>query len=261
MKVFFLKKTFFIITIILLIIFFSTLHLILNTKENNEINNIDIKEPTEFNNYNEIQNNNSDGFLKKQYENKKLVVLTFDDGPSKYTSSLIDELKKREVPATFFVLGSEVSKYPEILKFSFDTRNEIGIHSFEHKLFTKLTEEEMLEQIRKTKDIIQNVINITPTLIRVPYGSTNKQIKKVLNETNLINVLWNVDSLDWKLKDTQKTYNYVMKKIKGNDIILMHDTFKTSVEAATLIIDKLQSEGYTFVTVSEFFRIKNSVNN
>lgn len=268
MKVLFFKKPVFVICIILFLIISITVLITLNinkintnnTKEkNDEINNIDIdfkddgtcNESTEF--------KERDEFLKEQYKNKKLVAITFDDGPSEYTTKLVDELKKREVPATFFVLGSEVERYPEVLKFASDTENEIGIHSYEHKLFTKLSEKEILEQVSKTKKIIYDITDTNPRLIRVPYGSTNKQIKRILNEHELESVLWNVDSLDWKLKNTNKVYNYVMKKFKGNDIILMHDSFKTSVEAATLIIDKLQSECYTFVTVSEFLKIESEV--
>lgn len=268
MKVLFLKKPIFVIYFLLFLIISITVVITLsinkidrnNTEEkNSEIDNIDIdfKDYGTCNESNEFKERNE--FLKEQYKNKKLVVITFDDGPSQYTTTLIDELKKRDIPATFFVLGSEVEKYPEVLKFASDTGNEIGIHSYEHKLFTKLSEEEILEQLSKTKNIIYDITGTNPTLIRVPYGSTNKQIKKILNEHELKSILWNVDSLDWKLKNTNKVYNYVIKKFKGNDIILMHDSFKTSVEAATLIIDKLQSEGYTFVTVSEFLKIKSEV--
>lgn len=268
MKVLFLKKPVFVICFFIFFVISITVVITLsinkidrnNTEEKNaKIDNIDIdfNDDETCNESNEFKERNE--FLKEQYKNKKLVVITFDDGPSQYTTTLIDELKKRDIPATFFVLGSEVERYPEVLRFASDTGNEIGIHSYEHKLFTKLSEEEILEQISKTKNIIYDIIGTNPTLIRVPYGSTNKQIKKILEEHELESVLWNVDSLDWKLKNTNKVYNYVIKKFKGNDIILMHDSFKTSVEAATLIIDKLQSECYTFVTVSEFLKIKSEV--
>lgn len=198
--------------------------------------------------------------LLKQYYNKKLIALTFDDGPSKYTETLVDELKKREVPVTFFILGENAVKRIDTLKFQIDAGNEIEIHSYTHKLFTKLKEEEILEQISKTKEVLKTVQYNDITYIRVPYGSRNKSVDKTLEKANLIDVLWSVDSKDWKFKNTNKTYNYVIKKIKGNDIILMHDTFKTSIEAAIKIVDKLQSECYTFVTISELYEIKNMVN-
>lgn len=267
MKILFLKKSLFIIFIFFIIlipiIVLFSLNIsnsnVINNQENSDILDIEISPEDEYkcNDLTKFKERNE--FLKEQYRNKKLVALTFDDGPSEYTTTLIDELKKRDIVATFFVLGSEVEKYPETLKFAYDTGNEIGIHSYEHKLFTKLSEEEILEQVYKTRNVIFELTSQNPELIRVPYGSLNKEIKKVLNEHELTSVLWNVDSLDWKFKNTKKTYEYVMKKFKGNDIILMHDSFKTSVEAATLIIDKLQNECYTFVTVSEFLKIKEEV--
>lgn len=263
MKILYFKKPLLIIVLFVIILVTVTSILAVNISKKDNISeetiDIDIKEKDGCDCEDLIEIKERDEFLKEQYRNKKLVAITFDDGPSKYTTTLVDELKKREVPATFFVLGSEIEKFPEVLKFAFDAGNEIGIHSYKHKLFTKLSEEEILEQVSKTKNLISEVTNYTPTLIRVPYGSTNKNIKKVLSDHNLTSVLWSVDSLDWKFKNTKKTYNYVMKKFKGNDIILMHDSYQTSVEAAALIIDKLQSECYTFVTVSEFLRIKEDV--
>ena len=266
MKVLFFKKSLFTFIVVIILIIITTILIfhINKSKENSkeEINNIEdiaIIPPDECK-CNDLEKfKQRDDFLKAQYRKKKLVALTFDDGPSEYSSILIDELKKRDVVATFFVLGSEVKKHPETLKFAYDTGNEIGIHSYEHKLFTKLSQDEILNQVSKTKNIIFELTSKNPELIRVPYGTLNKDVDKVLNTQNLTNVLWNVDSLDWRFKNTKKIYEYVMKKFKGNDIILMHDTFKTSIEAATLIIDKLQSECYTFVTVSEFLRIKEEV--
>ncbi|MDD3304470.1 MAG: polysaccharide deacetylase family protein [Clostridia bacterium] len=199
--------------------------------------------------------------LIKQYQNKKLIALTFDDGPSKYTENLVDELQKRNVPATFFILGQSAEDRLDTLKFELDAGNEIGIHSYTHKLFTKLSETEILEQIEHTRKVINKVSDKEIQYIRVPYGSRNKKVDNALEKGNLVDVLWNVDSKDWKFKNTSKTYNYVLKKVKGNDIILMHDTFKTSVEAAIKIVDKLLSECYTFVTVSEFYEIKEIVTN
>ena len=185
--------------------------------------------------------------------------ITFDDGPSKYTELLVNELSKRDVKATFFILGENAINRQDTLKIIYDAGNEIGIHSYKHKLFTKLKDDEIVEQISTTKDIIYNSTNTTPTLMRVPYGSINSRVSSVLKKEKLNNVLWSVDSKDWKFKNATKTYNYVMKNVKGNDIILMHDIFKPSVDAALRIVDKLQSDCYVFVTVSELENIKNSV--
>lgn len=268
MKIWYFKKPFFIFCVIVLFFILAiSVSFCINKSSNNikeeneEIIDIEIADPEECecNDLSKIKERNE--ILKEKYKQKKLIAITFDDGPSQYTKDLVDELKKRDTPATFFILGSEAIQRPDILKFAYDAGNEIGIHSYEHKLFTKLSDEEILEQVTKTKDIINDVTGNSANLIRVPYGSQNKKIKKILDDHELASVLWNVDSLDWKLKNTKRTYDYVMKKVKGNDIILMHDNFKTSVEAATLIIDTLQSKCYTFVTVSEFLSIKEMVAN
>lgn len=212
---------------------------------------------------NPIQYENENEYIKllqEKYAEKKILALTFDDGPSKYTHDLIDELNKRNIKVTFFVLGENIEKFPETLKFAIDSGNEIGIHSYKHKLFTKLNEEEIHEQINLTKNLIYDISPIEISYIRVPYGSINDRIKEVLNKENLTNVLWDVDSLDWKFKNKSKTYNYALKKIKGNDIILMHDTFKSSINAAISLIDKLTTEGYIFVTVSQLFELRNNYN-
>lgn len=256
----FLKKgSILVYTLVIIFIFILILFSLQSKKEKENLNITPDTDESEC--YTSTEFKEKDEFLKEQYKNKKLVAITFDDGPSKYTEILVDELKKRNISATFFVLGSEVEKFPDTLKFENDAGNEIGIHSYKHQLFTKLSESEILEQVSKTKDLIYKLTGENPKLIRVPYGSINKNIKEAIVSSDLTSVLWNVDSLDWKFRNTENTYNYIMKKFKGNDIILMHDTFKTSIQTATLVIDTLESKCYTFVTVSEFFRIKSLVKN
>lgn len=252
-----------IFAIIFLSIFITTIitHHYYIKKENEDfvdeyiLNNDEIVKENEY-----IQKSISDEekymkLIKEKYKEKKILALTFDDGPSKYTHDLIDELNKRNVNATFFVLGENIEKFPDTLKFEIDSGNEIGIHSYKHKLFTKLSEEEIKEQINLTRNLIYETSHIDVTLIRVPYGAINTKVENILKEENLVNVLWNVDSLDWKFKNKSKTYSYMLKKITGNNIILMHDSFKTSIDAAIDLIDKLTNDGYIFVKVSKLLEI------
>lgn len=198
--------------------------------------------------------NEKSNIILDKYNNKKLICLTFDDGPSEYTKLLIDGLKERNVNVTFFVLGKKISKYPQYLKEAYKNGNEIGIHGYSHKLFTRLKNEKILDEIDITNKEIYNLTGQIPSLIRVPYGSLSSRVKKVLNSVNLQSILWTIDSKDWKYLNSQKDYNYVLKKIKGNDIILMHDTYKPSVLAALNLIDELKNEGYMFITVSEYIK-------
>lgn len=252
MRFFVLSKKYFIFLIILsLIVIILSL---LFTKPNeslveNQDNGLNMVQST-------YQDTYDKEFLQKKFEERKLLALTFDDGPSKYTEKFVEELHKRNIIVTFFVLGENAKKYPNTVKLAYDFGNEIGIHSYEHKLFTKLTEEEIILEIDKTKQTIKNYVDSPITLIRVPYGSRNKKVDMVLEKLNLTDILWDVDSKDWKLKNTTKVYNYTLKYIKGNNIILMHDTFKTSIEAALKLVDSLSSSGYIFVNVSTLLEFK-----
>ncbi len=180
--------------------------------------------------------------------NKPVVALTFDDGPSKYTDEILELLKKYNINATFFVLGNKVKHYSETIKKTLELGNEIGNHSYNHKQLTKLSIIELQEQINKTQDIIKEITGYTPKLLRPTYGEINNTIRE---NTNLKIVLWNVDSLDWKKKNSNDIASSVIKNTKNGSIILMHDTKKRTIEALEIIIPKLLEKEYQFVTISE----------
>lgn len=259
MKLITIKKSVLFIILTLIILIVSLAYYIIYNSNKNIPYNITISEEINDNDEEEKKDMKDElnSYYLEQYKNKKLVALTFDDGPSEYTSTLVDELKKRNVNVTFFILGENAEKYSDTLKFQFDTGNEIGIHSYEHKLFTKLKKQEIIEQIDKTNKIITNITGTTPKYMRVPYGSRNENVDEILKEKNLTDILWTVDSKDWKFQNVSKTYNYILKNFKGNDIILMHDTFETSIKTAIKIVDKLLEKGYTFVTIDKFLEIAN----
>ena len=200
-------------------------------------------------------------YLISLYNEKKLLVLTFDDGPSKYTKELLDFLESTNTSATFFLLGEQAEKYLDIVLRESSNNNLVCIHSYTHKFFTKISKEEVLEQINKTSNIIQDITSITPKYIRVPYGILDDNVKETLKEVNLENVLWTVDSLDWKLKNKEQVVEYIKQNTTGNDIILMHDILQSSIDAAKEIITYYNEQGYEFVTIDEFLKIKEIVKN
>lgn len=204
--------------------------------------------------------NTKKDYLISLYNEKKLLVLTFDDGPSKYTTELLDFLESTNTPATFFLLGEQAEKYPDIV-LQESLNNLVCIHSYTHKFFTKISKEEVLEQVNKTSNIIQDITNITPKYIRVPYGILDDNVKETLKEVNLENVLWTVDSLDWKFKNKEQVVEYIKQNTTGNDIILMHDILQSSIDAAKEIITYYNEQGYEFVTIDEFLKIKEIVKN
>lgn len=180
---------------------------------------------------------------------EKKVALTFDDGPNaKYTGKLLDGLKERGVHATFFLLGKQVEKSPQIVERMYQDGHLIGNHSYEHVNLSTLSDEAAKTQVDKTNDAIYQVTGEYPEYIRPPYGCWKSNLDYA---TTMIEVLWNVDPLDWKTDNANTVVERVLKEVEENDIILLHDASESSVNAAFQIIDKLKEEGYAFVTVDE----------
>lgn len=177
------------------------------------------------------------------------VALTFDDGPHQTcTPALLDGLKQRGVKATFFLMGENIAGKEPLVQRMQEEGHLIGNHSYRHIQMTKEGAEQACTEIEQTETLIQSITGKRPEYLRPPYGAWNEQLEC---RVNLTTVLWNVDSLDWKLQNTERIVRRVEKDVKSGDIILMHDIFPTSVEAALQIVDDLQRQGYEFVTVEE----------
>lgn len=186
---------------------------------------------------------------KVQKVTGKKVALTFDDGPhSKNTKEILDLLDKYNAKATFFVLGTQVGFYENILKDVYNRGHQIGNHTWSHKDLKKLGNSEIKEQITKTDNAIKKAIGIIPKIYRPPYGSHNSSVDKVTGKKV---VMWDVDTLDWKNKSPQKMLEIVKKEVKNNSIILLHDIHTPTVEGVRLILEYLKSEGYLFVRVDQ----------
>ena len=187
--------------------------------------------------------------ISKTAGTPKYIALTFDDGPSrKYTPILLDGLKERGVHATFFLMGKNIEGEEDIVKRMNEEGHLIGNHSYEHIQLTKAGAKAVCEAVEHTQEQIEAITGKRPEYIRPPYGDWNEELEE---EIGMTPVLWSLDSLDWKLKDTGKIIHQVLKDVKDGDIILLHDIFPSSVEAALELIDILQKEGYVFVTADE----------
>ena len=179
----------------------------------------------------------------------KKIALTFDDGPHpKVTKQILKTLEKYEAKATFFVVGQEVKEHPEILKAVYNAGHEIGNHTFNHEKLTALSTKEIKQQIQATDTLIKSTIGQRATVFRPPYGSYDKTIT---DQLNVPNVLWTIDTLDWKHRDPKKTVQAVKERAKNGSIILMHDIHQTTADALDEVLATLQKQGYEFVTVSE----------
>ncbi len=184
-------------------------------------------------------------------EEKKKVAITFDDGPKAEegtTGKLLDELKKRDVKATFFVLGVEVERHPELIVRMHEEGHLIGNHSYNHINVYETGHEEAIEDFERLNQQIESIIGEDLEFMRTPYGVEEELLERDLQ---MINVRWTVDSLDWNTNNVEKIVEKVVTDTSENDIILLHDCYQTSVEAAVRILDILLEKGYEFVTVEE----------
>ncbi|PIC63565.1 hypothetical protein CSV79_10960 [Sporosarcina sp. P13] len=180
---------------------------------------------------------------------EKKVALTFDDGPDPhFTKKVLETLQKYNVKATFFMLGNRVEEYPNIAKMVAEAGHEIGNHSWNHPPLTGLTDEELHDEVRATEDIILQATGQRATVFRPPYGAVNQQVRE---SSKLPVVLWNVDTLDWQHLDPEKLLENIEADVKSDSIVLMHDIHKSTAEGLDAVLEFLQSQGYSFVTVSE----------
>ena len=179
---------------------------------------------------------------------RPMIALTFDDGPAKYTETILACLEKYDARATFFVQGKSVSKYPETVKHAVDIGCEIGNHTWGHIKLTAAASEDIKSQISSTNNAVYEITGVYPTLFRPPYGAYNGA---VLTSANMPAIMWSVDTLDWKTRNTEKTIASVKNSAKDGSIILMHDIHAPTAPAAEQIIPYLLKQGYQLVTVSE----------
>ena len=190
----------------------------------------------------------------EELRDKKLIAITFDDGPDKKcTNEILDILKEEDIKATFFVLGSRAEYYPETIKRIVAEGHQIGSHTYSHKHLKKLSEEEIQYEINITNQIIADITGVTVSAIRTPYGEVNDVIKR---NANLPIILWSVDPEDWREPEGEIVCEAIISHVKEGDIILLHDIYETTVEGTRLTIQRLKAEGYTFVTVETLIKAK-----
>ena len=196
-------------------------------------------------------------------DSKKLVALTFDDGPAeKYTDAYLDILDKYGIHATFFNLGQNVEEYPDLAKKICDRGSEVMSHTYQHQQLSLLDSEALQKEFSSTFSTIESTTGVKTTGFRPPYGDFTE--KAWLNSGGLasVSVLWNQDSLDWKRPGVDAIVENSTKNVTSGSIILMHDgggNRDQDVEALPQIIEKLQNEGYEFVTVSELMKSDSSI--
>ena len=183
----------------------------------------------------------------------KYVALTFDDGPRAGTTDrLLDGLRERGASATFFLIGEQIAGNEDLLRRMRDEGHQVGNHTWDHVMLCGVSTEEVQREIGRTDAAIRSVLGEGSYWVRPPYGLLNEDQKSGF-QTPLIH--WSVDPEDWKLRSAQKVTALVLRQTKPGDIILLHDFYDPSVDAALAIVDTLEEQGYLFVTVEELLAL------
>jgi len=195
-------------------------------------------------------------FSSNKFIDGKKIAITFDDGPNPYTERVLDVLKANNIHATFFCIGSQIEKYPEVFKRIIAENHVVGNHSYSHSnkigLFSKA---EMISEIERTDEIIFSYSGKKSNYYRPPFGVTNPNIAKALKVTKHKVIGWNIRSLDTKIQSEEKILNRIKKRLLPGSIILLHDTSEKTVRVLEQLLVVLSENQYEAVTVEALLKI------
>lgn len=182
-------------------------------------------------------------------QEKKKIALTFDDGPHPiYTEEMLEVLKEKGIPATFFLLGENVEQYGTVVQEIAEQGHLIGNHTYHHVEVTSMSSEEACREIEETNALIRSLTGEETIYIRPPFGSWNAELETTLD---LIPVFWSIDTKDWTTQNVDWIVQETAAQAEDHDIILMHDSYASTVEAVRRLVDLLEADGFEFVTVDE----------
>ena len=186
-----------------------------------------------------------------QVQSPGLIALTFDDGPRRdTTAALLDGLAQRGVKATFFLVGEQVIGNEDVIQRMDREGHQIGIHTFDHVTLTGLNQADFDAQVGKTRRMLKNILGHNDFLLRPPYGLYDEGVQA---KAECPIILWSIDPEDWGDKNVEREVEHIVTKAKDGSIVLMHDIYPQSVEAALQVVDRLHQQGYLFVTVDQLF--------
>ena len=192
--------------------------------------------------------------IRRDYSGKKLVALTFDDGPSSETTPrLLDILFEKDVPATFFMLGSRARNNPDIVKRAEKEYHVVASHTMYHHNLIRIPTAAAEADINESKSVFKSILGHSTKLTRPPYGNTINAVSNII-DTPMI--LWSVDPEDWQNQDPSTILTIIKSQVHDGAIILMHDIYPTSVDAVPIIVDSLRNDGYEFATIPELAKAR-----
>ncbi len=205
-----------------------------------------------------ILNQNVSSYNIDTNENKKYIAFTYDDGPSEYTSDLLKTLELNNSTATFFMIGNRMKYNKDVVLEIENSNSEIGSHSYSHKDLVSLSNDELNNEINSINIIYNQITSNNIKYLRPPYGRYNDKIKSLGYKI----VLWNIDTKDWLVRDSEKIYNNVIKNACDGCIVLMHDIYPETIEATKKLIPSLNEMGYEIVSISNLIKYKKiNINN
>ena len=180
---------------------------------------------------------------------EKRIAITFDDGPHRlYTPKLLDGLKERGIHATFFLVGENIGNNEALVKRMAEEGHLIGNHTYSHVKLKGLSPEETRREIQKTDEAVYEITGKHVAYLRPPFGEWEEDLELTYP---VLPVMWTVDPLDWTTENVEEIVDRVVTQAGENDMILLHDCYDSSVEAALQIVDRLLAEGFDFVRVDE----------
>ncbi|BDU24210.1 polysaccharide deacetylase [Flavobacterium sp. GSB-24] len=196
-------------------------------------------------------------FCHNPSETQKKIALTFDDGPSEFTLEVLALLKKYNVKATFFCIGKNIEKHPEILKQIIADGHLVSNHSYSHsKFFDFYNAKQIAAEIKKTDALLEKYTSKKINFFRPPYGVTTPSIRRALNITGHKVIGWNIRSLDGGTKNKELIFNRIIKRVSPGGIVLLHDTASHSVLVLEQFLQFLEQNSYEVISIEELLNLK-----
>lgn len=196
-------------------------------------------------------------FYSNPSEREKKIALTFDDGPTEFTLEVLALLKKYNAKATFFCIGKNIEKHPEIIKQIIEEGHLVGNHSYSHsKFFDFYNAKQIREEIQKTDALLEKYTSKKINFFRPPYGVTTPSIRRALNVTGHKTIGWNIRSLDGGTKNQDLIFNRLIKHVSPGGIVLLHDTGKHSVLVLEQFLQFLEQNSYEVISIEELLNLK-----
>ena len=184
------------------------------------------------------------------------VALSFDDGPSEFTQQIIDLLAENDCRATFFMVGTNMDLYPDLVKAVFDSGNEVGLHTWRHNDLTQMEANAVVRNLELCQNIVTAQTGTTAKWLRPPYGRVGPSAYGACRALGMYIATWSLDSRDWETQNAEKIYKEVMGQLRNGDIILFHDTHAPTVEALRKILPEIKARGFQILTVDQLMSFR-----